>query len=193
MNYIFDFDGVLADTFEPYVEFIQANFFLSREMSINLIMKHTLRNDKPKMFERMLEKFNMEKLEKFLATKPGILFKDRLDQILELQGSKCILSRNYTEFVKDIMHDYTNIFEPILGFNDAENKTLGFALLRDRYSIDLQDSIFVTDTVGDILEAKQFFPENRIFAVDWGFNTPEQLSEVIIKSQIISNIRQITF
>lgn len=192
MTYIFDFDGVLANTLEPYVEFVSKHFFLSPQKSRELILSHTLKNDRPKLYEKMLEMFNIRKLEVFLKTKPNILFQDRLNEILLLDGKKCILTRNYTQFVKDILGDYLVYFDPIVGFDEATNKTIGFTLLRDLHNIDLSQALFITDTVGDILEAQHFMPNTHIFAANWGYNTIEELGQVIEKTQIISDLKETT-
>jgi phosphoglycolate phosphatase-like HAD superfamily hydrolase len=188
MTYIFDFDGVLANTFDLYVEFISKSFFLSKSAATKLILKHTYKNDKPKLYEKVLEMFNTDKLERFLQDKPNILFQDRVEEILKLDGQKIILTRNYTQFVEDIMIDYLDTFSLVIGFNEAQDKTLGFSILRDTHGIDLSESIFVTDTVGDIIEAKPFLRDNRIFAADWGYNSVEDLMKVIDHSQIISDL-----
>lgn len=187
MTYIFDFDGVLANTFEPYVEFISKNFFLSKTAAAKLIMKHTYINDKPKMYAQMIERFNMAKLEKFLKEQSDILFEDRIKEILQIDGQKVILTRNYAQCAMYVLGQYASFFDPIIGFHEASNKTVGFSLLQDKYDIDLTQSVFVTDTVGDILEAKKFMKETQIFATDWGFNSVLELSQVISSSQIVSD------
>jgi phosphoglycolate phosphatase-like HAD superfamily hydrolase len=191
MTYIFDFDGVLANTFDLYVEYISKNFFLSKASATKLILKHTYKNDKPKLYEKLLEKFNNEKLEKFLQDKPNILFQDRIGELLKIEGRKVILTRNYSQFVKDMMTDYDSVFELIIGFNEAQDKTIGFSLLQDVYGIDLSQSVFITDTVGDILEAKPFLRDTHIFAADWGYNTVEELTQVIDPTQVISNLTRL--
>jgi phosphoglycolate phosphatase-like HAD superfamily hydrolase len=189
MTYIFDFDGVLANTFDLYVEFVSVNFFLSKTAATKLILKHTYKNDKPKLYQKVLERFNIDKLEKFLQGKPDILFQDRIDEILKLDGQKIILTRNYTQFVKDMMIDYADVFSIMIGFNEAQDKTIGFSILRDTYGVNLSQSVFITDTVGDILEAKPFMRDDRIFAANWGYNSVEELSKVIDTSQIISDFK----
>ncbi|MBC7472398.1 MAG: HAD family hydrolase [candidate division SR1 bacterium] len=187
MTYIFDFDGVLANTFECYIEFISKNFFLSKAAATKLIMKHTYTNDKPKMYAQIIERFNMTKLEKFLKEQSNILFEDRIKEILQIDGQKVILTRNYAQCAMYVLGQYADLFDPIIGFHEASNKTIGFSLLQDKYNIDLAQSVFITDTVGDILEAKKFMKETQIFATDWGYNSILELEQVLEPSQIISN------
>jgi phosphoglycolate phosphatase-like HAD superfamily hydrolase len=191
MTYIFDFDGVLADTFEPYVEYISKRFFMSRERVTKLIMDHTLKNDRPKMYEKMLEMFSMAGLEKFLKDRPNILFQDRIDELVLLDGKKIILSRNLSQFVKDIMADYIDHFELVIGLDNAENKTIGFVLLRDTYGVDLSDSVFITDTVGDVLEAQPFLANDRILAVTWGYHSPDLFKQYFPDQQFITDFKRL--
>jgi phosphoglycolate phosphatase-like HAD superfamily hydrolase len=191
MTYIFDFDGVLANTFEPYVEFISKNFFFSRDMAVKLIMKNTYTNNKPKMYTQMIERFNMIKLEKFLKNQPNLLFMDRIEEVLRLKGRKAILTRNYAQCAAGVLGKYKDVFDPIIGLEAVPNKTLGFLLLQDKYNIDLKNATFVTDTVGDILEAKKFISESQIFASSWGYNSHEELEQVIDPSQIIMDLKSL--
>jgi phosphoglycolate phosphatase-like HAD superfamily hydrolase len=191
MIYIFDFDGVIANTFEPYVEFICQNFFLSRERAVKLIMSHTYKNDVPKMYEKMLEMFNMKKLERFLNDKPNIIFTDRMDEILKIEGKKYILTRNNAQFVKDILVDFEGVFEEVIGFGEAQNKMIGFGIIRDEFGVDLTKSVFVTDTVGDIVEAKTLLDTKQIYAANWGYNSVEELAGVIESEQIVSDLKRL--
>ncbi len=184
---IFDFDGVLANTLDPIVDFLSRISFRSKDRVREEVLELLMVNDKENFFQRYIKDMLAKPLENFLIKQPNLLFVDKLDQIEELPTAKAILSNNYSFICKKLLGNYVDMFEIIIGDDIADTKVEGFELIFLNPKFSREHTIFVTDSVGDVLEAQKVLPKKNIFAVDWGYHSRATLSKVVSKTHMLSD------
>lgn len=113
-------------------------------------------------------------------------------KILENLSKKYLLhivSSVTTQLIKDFLgfNGIINCFKEIFGRDIEISKVKKFQMLFETYNLDTKDVIFITDTVGDIEEAKEMCIEN-IIAVTDGFHKKERLQKANPKYVINSII-----
>lgn len=174
-NIIFDFDGVihntLKDMYKIHCEYLE-------EISLEDMVKNVFEKN-PRKY---LEKFPKEKQGKFLLawTKCSTQLKleDNIRKNLEYLADKFdlfIISSNSEENLNLYFenNNFNNIFKEILGVETHKLKTEKFKFLLNKYNLEKENFIFITDTLGDILEANEV--GIKTIAVDFGFHSREFL------------------
>lgn len=174
---IFDFDGVIVNNYEQHYQ-------LSEKKTIDLT-----REEHKKLFEGNIhaerEKlkhrdtgFDLMKI--FSDSKKTDIIKNDIKEVLEN------LSKNYTlgvitsgyeyginDFLKN--NNLSEIFSFIYGYETDKVKVHKFEKALKEFNFNKDECIFVTDTLGDILEANE--TGIRTIAVDFGFHERERLQK----------------
>lgn len=170
---IFDFDGVLADTYE-------FNKKLSKEVGHDVshedFKAHHDGNvyEKPKIpfTEETANKFHLNYLENIQNIQP--FFSLHNLGLLKENYSLHVISSNKEEPIKKFLnHHGLGLFTEILGVDFHKSKVEKFNFLFKKYNLKPNEAIFITDTLGDILEGHQVGV--RTIAVDFGFHDRERL------------------
>lgn len=186
--FIFDFDGVLADTYGLHVNFLQkigvpsakAESYLSNS-SISAVRNRLLSMSKhfDKLFYRMLRTY--------ISRKDNYLFKDVFDKIIEINQDKYILSMGAKKYIVKILGSHARHFKDVYGrFEIKRNKAVGYDMLISQHHIDPKKILFFTDTIEDIEIFNTLVPVEQIFAVDWGYCARELLAKHLPEKQIFS-------
>ncbi len=184
---IFDFDGVIHDTFElAFVVGNQLHGYDREEYKQmfegNLYNHHRIKN------EDINEYFRLSK-EKF---KDLVIEQHVRDELLRLSEkfNLIIVSSNSEEILNDYLknNDIVKIFTKVLGVETHKSKQEKFKMLENDHNVSSENSIFVTDTLGDILEANK--AGLRTVAVDFGYHERARL-ERGSPLQIISDFRDL--
>jgi len=106
-----------------------------------------------------------------------------------------VISSNYDEIMKKNLkkHGILEDFNFILGVEEGESKRKKIKALLKKAKASKTEAVFITDTVGDIIEAKS--EHIKTMAVTWGFHkadllkkahpdfitkTPKQILEVMV-------------
>ncbi|EKD58906.1 MAG: hypothetical protein ACD_56C00034G0008 [uncultured bacterium] len=171
---IFDFDGVIHDTYElayrifgkgidedEFKDFFSGNFF-ERE-----ITEEQKRKDK--------ESYKLQS-EAFQYLEIDANIKKNLEKLSE-KYNLFIVSSNQEEALNIYFqnNNFTHIFKEILGAQTHQSKVKKFKYIFEKYNLTAEDCIFVTDTLGDILEANKV--ELKTIAVDFGFHERHRLEK----------------
>jgi len=194
---IFDFDGVLVDTLimsyeitkeinqemslEDFRSLANGNFFHSLENSSS-IKQH------PQFFDRYREKSRELKIPESLK---GLIYK------LSKESTLAIVSSSASILIKDILarEGHLSHFADILGSDLHKSKVVKNKMLLEKYKIKPKDALFITDTVGDILEARECGIKS--IAITWGFQDAETLQKakpakiVNMPEELIKAIKEI--
>jgi len=181
-TFIFDFDGVLADSFQPlYMLNKEAFSFIGIDFSendyknlfkdnIHLGFKSFVKNreDYPKFLE-----FKKRNFGKYYSSVK--LFPEVPDFLPKIKGSRAIVSATLNRFILPLLakSDLEKLFGLILGTQD-HTKTKSFKEILKRFNVSSGETFFVSDTSGDIRSAKSF--GFRTVGVTWGFHSEEELS-----------------
>jgi phosphoglycolate phosphatase len=184
--FLFDFDGVLADTLDVYektvtdcLEVIKQPFVRSREEFLELFEDNFYKSLKNKGVD--LDVF-MKAAEDILAQvrirdmKP---FPDVAPVIEELHKKHCLIvvSSNDYASIKEALDyfNYDDYFRDILGSDFMYSKKEKILYAAEKYQTALSDIYYVGDTTGDIKEGKQ--AGIKTVGVTWGWHSKEKMAE----------------
>lgn len=175
---LFDFDGVLVDTFgivyslgletnpnlseEEYKSFFNGNIHEAKRSDGASISYRLDYEDQYKIKTRELK--IPEKLKEMLRE-------------LSLDYTLAIISSTESLSITKILsrEGADSYFVDILGRDVHKSKVVKIKMFLEKYGISPKDAVFITDTVGDIIEAREC--EVRSIAVTWGFHDAETLQK----------------
>jgi phosphoglycolate phosphatase len=173
---IFDFDGVIANTFETCYEI---NKLGDPQITIDEYRRRFLGNisdTKPEREPIRKIDFFAEYGKRMLS---GPLFDDMKEIIEEINEANkmVIVSSTITPLIEDYLvhHGLRERFEDILGYDIATSKVKKFNTVLSHYNLTSSEAVLVTDTVGDIIEAKEI--DIPTIAVTWGYQPREILEQ----------------
>jgi phosphoglycolate phosphatase len=177
---LFDFDGVIADSFQ------QA--FGVRKMMCPLITEDTYR----KYFEGNIYDadtsdvthtehcrhdidFFAEYMPKLKQEAPIVAGMQEVVVALEKKYTLVIISSTTSNAIKEYLidHNLNDHFTQILGKDVSESKVEKMNIVFETYGVTPSDCVFITDTLGDLREAEQVHV--GAIGVTWGYHTQETL------------------
>ncbi len=183
--FLFDFDGVLADTLDVYektvtdcLEVIKQPFVRSREEFLELFEDNFYKSLKNKGVN----------LDVFMKAAEGILaqvkikdmkpFPDVAPVIEEMHKKHCLIvvSSNDYESIKEALDyfNYDDYFRDILGSDFMYSKKEKILYAAEKYQTALTDIYYVGDTTGDIKEGKQ--AGIKTVGITWGWHSKEKMA-----------------
>ena len=176
---VFDFDGVIGDTFELYAEFLAKFMRMSLPKARKYMREHSLNNNKQNLVKTLGKNFYMRRFESYVKRQSGreMLFPEVLEHIESLSGNKYIVSRNHERVCLDILQEQAILFKKVYGYNNAKSKVRALEEIIREDELDPADIIFVSDTVGDFAEVTALLKPHQVYLVTWGFNTAGTISE----------------
>ena len=172
---IFDFDGVIHDTLEIAFKINQEmNPELSLEEYKNLFDGNLYKHDyitpekSKKYFELQEEQYKNLKIEENIK-KELIKLKEELNLFIVTSNNERDLNRYFEN------NNLSEVFNEILGFETHSSKEEKFMMILNKYNIKKEECLFITDTLGDLIEAKKVGIGS--IAVDFGFHDKERLEK----------------
>lgn len=177
---LFDFDGVIADSFQPAFEInkiicpnLTEDIYRKRfEGNINdwkePVNIHTeeCRHDID-FFAEYIPRMKSE-----VQIVPGMK-----DVIIELEKDHMliVISSTITSPIQEFLegHDLANHFDWIMGKDIHKSKIEKIKMVFDKYDVEAKSCVFITDTLGDMREAEKM--NIGAIGITWGFHTPETL------------------
>lgn len=187
-SFIFDFDGVIADTYDIYIEFLVKKMKLSRKYAKRKFeyTSTELTAEPSNWFWKIGSMWYYYRFYHFVARQDhSLLFPNILDQISFFPGPKAILTLAEKRVCETVLKQDISMFEIVIGRNEASHKPDGFRMIMDHPEFKNTHPIFVTDTAADIQNMLKVLPKEQIFAVDWGFNDSEIMAELLGPENII--------
>lgn len=172
---IFDFDGVLIDSFEIGYG-VQAKLWkdISREeyrdMFNGNVYEHKEVNDD--IAHRYLEFYK----DLIKDVKMTLDVKHFLNDVAK-EHSLFIITSNASDIISPFFEksNTLSMFESIMGLETDKSKVKKFNIIFDDYGFSKEECLFVTDTLGDILEANEVGV--KTVAVDFGFHGRDRLEK----------------
>jgi len=174
-NIIFDYDGVLVDSFQFHLKNINDIF------KINLTAGEYSDMHTGNFFYSGLEKtqgLDWSHYGDNVVDKQCLLkIKPEIEGILKkVDNSFIVSSGNTKQIVPHLTHQgIKGYFKEILCAETHSSKVVKFNMIFEKYDIKINETLFVTDTLGDIKEGNEF--GIKTVAVDFGFHTKETLAE----------------
>ncbi|MBI4094080.1 HAD family hydrolase [Candidatus Kaiserbacteria bacterium] len=180
---LFDFDGVIADTWKIALETAQIVFPSFEEKNYrqmfegNVFESHSRlavnpdgrRESDVKWFDIYVPKF-----EEHAALFPGVR---NVIEKLSHRYILIIISSTLTSPIQGFLekHHIGRYFSEVMGADVHTSKHEKIKMIFQKYGTTASECIFVTDTLGDMLEAKK---ENvGAIGVSWGFHPRETLAK----------------
>lgn len=188
-TWVFDFDGVLANTMAPLVNFLSANLGVSKKRAALWITGYSMSN-KPNKLLKNFRKAQSLRFAKYLDTldKQPLKVQGVIDLISSLPGKKFVMTSNYDGICNIVLGNSIGLFEDVVSFDDVPSKTAGLDYLIQKHSIDIHKTIYITDTIGDILEFRlSQIPDQHIYAVNWGYHSHGLLLNYLEDTQILKS------
>lgn len=172
---IFDFDGVIHDTFEiaysinldvlgsdltreTYRDFFNGNIY-----SHSSVTKETAAAFNTKC-EESFAKLRLDPNTKLLLEQ----LKQKYELFIITSNQECVIKPYFER------SDASHIFTEILGVETHKSKVKKFEYIFEKYNTVGSDCIFVTDTLGDILEGNK--AGVTTIAVNFGFHDATRLA-----------------
>jgi len=173
-NLIFDFDGVIADTSD-------INWALSQEHDTTATYEDFLAHHDGNVFEEPRIKFNPETLHLFYSEYVNRLTPSHLALSIEplkrlaLAHSLYVISSNSEKAIKNVLEksEILNLFSGIMGVETHPSKIEKFKMLMQENGVTIENTVFVTDTLGDVKEAHKV--KIRTIAETFGFHDRNRL------------------
>lgn len=173
---IFDFDGVIADTRDIL-------FTIFRELHPAISEEDFLMHFDGNVYEDPRVRFTPEAAEHLHTEYCNRINIGNVEAAIEpVKRLKAdyrlfIISSGDERGIRSILSKagFKDHFDAIYGHNTHTSKITKFEMLRDQFNVALDDAVFVTDTLGDVREAKQL--NIKTVAETFGFHTRERLEQ----------------
>ncbi len=173
---IFDFDGVIADTFQMCLN-------IHRDNKRNITTKLYRDFHNGNVYESKVLKFTEKETKNFwkcycdnVSSKHLFPVKEQISQLAKKQ--KIFIISSTTECVIADFLSSTGMkkyFQKIMGVETHKSKVEKFKMIFKEYRLEPKECIFVTDTLGDLREAKKVGVPT--IAVTWGYHGKTRLKK----------------
>ncbi|NDK07686.1 HAD hydrolase-like protein [Candidatus Gracilibacteria bacterium] len=176
---IFDFDGVIHDTFDFHRNKIEEYFKItfSEEYFKSIHDGNIFASSPPEP----IKSEGWEGYRDYIYKDYSSLIMDNSIKrnLLKLKESYSlhIISSGGTNNVSDLLrnNEFIDTFNDILCYEFHKSKVYKFNYILKKYKLKVEECLFVTDTLGDILEANEV--GLKTIAVDFGYHERERLEK----------------
>jgi len=179
-NILFDFDGVIVDSFAACFEVSRAIHPILTEETYRKRFEGNINHafTDQEHDDRCRHDINFfDELRPRLAQAP--VFEGMLDVIDELHKEYrlVIVSSTISAPIREYLegHNIANHFDDILGNDIHTSKVEKIKMVLQKYTLEAGDCVFVTDTLGDMREAAEVGV--GAIAVSWGFQRHATLEQ----------------
>lgn len=196
---IFDFDGVLGNTFEKCMDvFVKLGIKDSLEEAREEML--TYARNKPRhtrdttMTPQELEnEYSWMKDFGAAMHKENIeLFDEFIDEVLKLENTKiAVVSSGSKLYIGPTLEK--SKLEPthVLTFEDHHSKEEKVEMIAREWGVPLEEVFYFTDTKADVYELTAILPKKQIIGCAWGYLGKEELEAVLPREQLLENFSDI--
>ena len=160
---VFDLDGVISDSYDLALEVYRLSRPTMTPERFEKLWDGNIR--KAKFEDKEINKIDFFKEIDLRYQKLGIRtnVKDGI-KILSQQFQLFIISGSSNSTIKNYLskHSLIDFFTEIFGFETHYLKDVKFKMLFDKYNLKPDEVVFITDTAGDVYEAKKANVKNII-------------------------------
>jgi GTP-binding protein len=195
---IFDFDGVLADSFEAIIFGMQTYHKTTREeVEKEMLEWMQTAPEEPKSESDSQKALQRIKLITEISMEKEIpLFEEFLEELAQIQNAKMAIVSSGANFyiehkLQEVEMDSNLHFEPVFGADDHSSKVAKVKKVCQFWGCNPEDVLYFTDTPRDFLELKNLIPETNIYGCAWGWSGKEILEKYLNTSQILVNYNDI--
>jgi len=177
---LFDFDGVIADSFRTAFE-IQK--MICPDLTENMYKKRFEGNindwEEPVNVHTEECRHDIDFFTEYIPRMKNEvqIVSDIRDVIIDLEKNYTliVISSTITSPIQEFLekHDLASHFDQVMGNDVHKSKVEKMKMVFEKYGVGAKDCVFVTDTLGDMREAEKMGVGT--IGVTWGFHTPETL------------------
>lgn len=194
-NLIFDFDGVIGDTYEEGIDVrMMTNNIPSREAAIielekyftnkpNHTRDHTLTTEELQKSYAWIKNYG-----ELLHERGFNLFDDFIDEIRKLTSTnKAIVSSGSQIYVLPAIAKTNIEFTHILAYEDHHSKEEKIEIVSRDWGVPISEIYYFTDALADVYELRDFIHKDKLIGVSWGYCSKEQLSTELLPENILNS------
>jgi phosphoglycolate phosphatase len=179
-NIIFDFDGVIVDNYEIIFSlFHQWDKLIDEKVFLDLFNENVIKGIKKRFGSEgvsLLKKFVTNKYTEKIQEMKCFSDVDKNLKKLSFDYNLFIISSGSEKNIHIFLDKHKfNYFRAILGRETAHKKVKKFRILERDFEISSEDTIFITDTLGDVKEAHQ--AGYKVLAETFGFHDKKRLKK----------------
>ena len=195
--FIFDFDGVLGDTFDCSIEVKQAMDGKSREevlISHNEYFTKSTHTRDLNLNEESLRAMKEWVIEfgNAIFEKDFNLFTGFIEELKKIKNTKmAVVSSGSAIYIKPKLENCGVKFSPILTFEDHHSKEEKVEMICREWKVEVKDVYFFTDTISDVRELEKMLDKNKLYGCAWGYQGREKLLTVLESDHILDNFSDI--
>jgi phosphoglycolate phosphatase len=177
---LFDFDGVIADSFWLALEVTQV---ICPHLTDSLYRKRFEGNindwEGPEQGHTGECQHSIDFFDAYIPRmKEEVMIVPGIKEVVALLGKKytlIVISSTITSPIQEFLEKYSlsQYFVQIMGNDVHKSKVEKIRMVFGKYNITAQDCVFITDTLGDMRESAEM--QVGAIGVTWGFHKPETL------------------
>ncbi|MBP9749065.1 leucine--tRNA ligase, partial [Patescibacteria group bacterium] len=196
---IFDFDGVLGNTFEagmqafvdmgekPSLAEAKESMIAYARKKPNHVRNHTMTPEQLAHTYQWTERYG-----KLMEQNDLPLFENFIDEILQIPNIQIgVVSSGSELYVKPAMEKSRLTPSHIFGFEEHYSKEEKIERICKAWSISVKDVWYFTDTKADVLELSDLLDTQHIIGCAWGYLGKEELEEALPREQVLENFSDI--
>lgn len=201
MNYlIFDYDGVLADTWEVGIHaLVDQGIVRTYEEGRKHRLKHFCskpihqRDEGIHNPQRLKEVKNISKrMNQFFVDQGYELFDGFIEELGKLENvAMAIVSSGAKVSIQPNVQKMNLAFSHILTLEDGHSKEEKIRRVCRDWTVDVKDILYFTDTLSDVFELETFMPKSNIIGCAWGYLGYEVLRQELTEKQILREPKDI--
>ncbi len=185
---IFDFDGVIIDSCEHVYELTKRNFPGMSYEGHKQLFSGNIHREVEKRSPVVYDEVENDRWlkEEYYPKKLTLPIFEGIGEVIQTLAKKHTLVINSSgrePGIRDFLekHNLSQFFQEIYGKEVSKDKTEKFRMILDKYQIGPEETLLITDTLGDVLEARVCGIKS--LAVTYGYHNREHYepmaSEVI--------------
>lgn len=177
---IFDFDGVIIDSWKHAYEMNLRNWPDLKPEQHKSFFNGNIHEEIAKLGPSVQTKEEMDKWMKdvYFPTKNNLPIFAGIDTVIKKLGPSYTLIINTSADAKStkefLIKNRIDYFDGIYGTEISKDKRIKFEKILNDYNTQASDVLFITDTVGDVLDAKSF--NMHIVLVTYGYQDKSYFS-----------------
>jgi len=197
--FIFDFDGVLGDTWEASLEaYVKGNFKKNKEEAAQDMFdyfskkpshtrNHSLTSAELKENWDWTMRFGTE-----MTKLEFSLFKEFIKEIKKFNNTKfAVVSSGSSQYVLPAVKKTGLKGSHVLTYEDHHSKEEKIEHICKDWGINVKDVYYFTDTKADVYELENLLDKKKIIGCSWGYHGLEKLKEVLPEKQILKDFTAI--
>jgi leucyl-tRNA synthetase len=190
---IFDFDGVLGDTYKASLE---ARVRMGDAKNLAEAKRNLDAYFSAKPSHARGDHFTQERYEeyhdwslRYATAKAGLkypLFDGFVKEIKKLENAKiAIVSAGYDIYSKEPLEKSGLKYTHFLAGNHDHSKESKIEKICAEWNVDVKDIYYFTDTQADVYELEHLLDRTKIIGCAWGYQGEKKLREVLPREQIL--------